>query len=271
MLVSSEQDRFQTTVYRKATDAGRCLNASSECPSRYKSSVIRAFIRRALRNCSSWELLHTEFCRIKQLLVNNGYSNTEIDKEIQLYLERELASSPKRARTGEIIHLYYKNHMSTAHKVDERVIHDIIQNNVACTNSADKLRLTIYYKNRKTSQLLIRNSPVCSDDLKRTNVVYQFACPHEDCRLRPVNYIGVTTTSLSRRLTMHLREGAPHDHMSHHHNITLTRKQLVENTSVIKSQRCTTRLPIYEALLIRERNPSLNKQLNSCATLGLWG
>ena len=41
VLVKSEQDRYETTVYRKATDMGRCLNAKSECPSRCKKSVIR--------------------------------------------------------------------------------------------------------------------------------------------------------------------------------------------------------------------------------------
>ena len=40
VLVTSEQSKFATTVYRKVTDVGRCLNASSECPSRYKTSVI---------------------------------------------------------------------------------------------------------------------------------------------------------------------------------------------------------------------------------------
>ena len=185
-------------------------------------------------------------------------------------MERENEKSPKTSHSN-IIHLYYKNHMSSAYKVDERAIRDIILNNVTCTNPADKLRMTIYYQNRKTSQLLIRNSPECRDPLKRTNVIYQFACPHEDCRLRPVNYIGVTSTSLSRRLTMHLREGAPHDHMTQHHNAKLTRKHLVDNTCIIKSQRCTARLLIHEALMIRERNPSLNKQLKSCITLSLWG
>ena len=271
VLVKSEQDRYETTVYRKATDVGRCLNANSECPSRYKKSVIRAFIRRAIRNCSSWELLHAELSRVKQVLINNGYSNSEIDTEIKTFMDSVAANSTRKRPAANLVQLFYKNHMSTAYKVDERAIRDIIFHNVKCANPADNLRLTIYYQNRKTSQLLIRNSPPCSDDMKRTNVVYQFSCTHEDCRLRSVNYIGVTTTSLSRRLTMHLREGAPHDHMTQHHNTRITRKQLVDNTRVIKSHFCTTRLLIHEALLIRDRNPALNKQLKSCVTLGLWG
>ncbi|XP_076058536.1 uncharacterized protein LOC143035554 [Oratosquilla oratoria] len=76
ILISSEDDQYQTTVYRKKTDIGRCLNAASECPQRYKLSVIRAYLRRAFRNCSSWTLFHQELSHIKQILSNNGYSNT---------------------------------------------------------------------------------------------------------------------------------------------------------------------------------------------------
>ena len=271
VLVTAEADQFTTTVHRKTTDASRCLNAKSECPTRYKTSVIRAFIKRAIRNCSTWELLHSEFGRIKQILVNNGYSNADVDSEINQYLERMQNKTQTKSSSGSTIQLYYRNFMSTAHKVDERALHEIVSNYVTCTNPSDKLKLTIYYQNQKTSQLLIRNNPMSKDKLKRTNVVYKFSCPNEDCRLRNVNYIGVTTTSLSRRLTMHLRDGAPLEHMSHQHNTPLTRKHLVDNTDIIKTQPCKRRLFIAEALLIRDQAPSLNKQLKSCITLDLWG
>ena len=55
VMVSQDGTKFATSVYRKPTDAGKCLNGKSECPSRYKTSVIRAFIRRAVKNCSSWD------------------------------------------------------------------------------------------------------------------------------------------------------------------------------------------------------------------------
>ena len=269
VLVTAEQNRFVTTVHRKGTDVGRCLSAKSECPLRYKTSVIRAFIRRAVRNCSSWQLLHVEFRRIKQILVNNGYSNSDVDEEINRYVERVVNSNTQKTQKPNQLVLYYKNYMSPAHRVDERAVRDIVRDNVKCVNATDNIRLTVYYKTRKTSSLLIRNSPNC-DKLKRTNVVYQFVCPHEDCRLRNVNYIGATTTSLSRRLTMHLRDGAPLEHMVRQHKTKLTRSDIVESTSILKSQSCTKRLFIYEALLIKHHNPPLNKQLNSCMTLGLW-
>ena len=43
-------------------------------------------------------------------------------------------------------------------------------------------------------------------------------------------YIGLTTTTLSRRLTMHLASGGPKQHALENHNLTLTRDDLVNNT-----------------------------------------
>lgn len=272
VLVQCEGGKFVTTVYRKATDTGTCLNAQSECPSRYKTSVIRSFIRRAEKYCSSWPDLHKEFNRIRQILVNNGYSNTEIDTEIRRHLDKSSGAKKEGIQRNDIT-LYYRNHMSPAHKVDERVIHEIISDCVKCVNPNDRIKLCIYYQNRKTHTLVIKNN-VLSDGnkLKKANVVYQYFCPYEDCRLHSVNYIGSTTTTLSRRLTMHLREGSPKEHMHQHHNTTLTRKQLVENTIIIASSSSPNRLRILEALHIKDKSPTINKQMvSSAVTLALWG
>ena len=164
--------------------------------------------------------------------------------------------------------LFYKNQMSTAYKTDEKVIRDIISRHVKPKDGV-KLDLIIYYKSLKVSNLLIQNNRFGKPDkLKCTNVVYQYTC--EGCKLHPTHYIGVTTTTLSRRLTMHLREGAPAKHAADVHNDRLTRRQLVDNTLILRTAHDTRRLHVYEAMYIRERSPALNKQLKSCVTLELW-
>ena len=55
--IDSSHGTFKTTVYRKPTDAGRCMNGKSECPDRYRHSVIRAYVRRAIKCCNSWTAL----------------------------------------------------------------------------------------------------------------------------------------------------------------------------------------------------------------------
>ena len=69
---------FTTKVYRKPTNIGLCLNGHSECPEKYKSSVIAAYMKRAITHCSSWKDVHHELNFVAQQLVNNGYTNRDI-------------------------------------------------------------------------------------------------------------------------------------------------------------------------------------------------
>ena len=55
--VDASEEVFKTKVYRKPTDSGHTLDGRSECPDRYKESVVRAAVHRALKYCSSWQLL----------------------------------------------------------------------------------------------------------------------------------------------------------------------------------------------------------------------
>ena len=110
-----------------------------------------------------------------------------------------------------------------------------------------------------------------NNHLQKTNVIYQYSCPEGGCRLlNRDKYIGATTTSLSRRLTMHLREGAIKKHAKEEHGQDITRKTLTENTDVIHSCNDHRRIWITEALYIREYSPHLNKQCQSTTTLSLW-
>ena len=58
--IDASDKSFTTSVFRKPTDPGRCMSGDSECPDKYKESVIRAYINRAIKHCSTWPLLHQE-------------------------------------------------------------------------------------------------------------------------------------------------------------------------------------------------------------------
>ena len=90
VLVSNDDGYLNTTVYRKPTDAGKCLNGNSECTNDYIICVLRAYIHRALKVCSTWEQMHTELTYIRQMVVNNGYSNAEFDRVCKDMMEKHL-------------------------------------------------------------------------------------------------------------------------------------------------------------------------------------
>ena len=101
--------------------------------------------------------------------------------------------------------------------------------------------------------------------------IYSYKCTLGDCALRPnCNYIGLTTTTLSRRITMHLQNGGPKTHSDTHHGQRLTRQDMVNNTTILDRCHDVRRLYILEAVYIRDRDPLINRQVNARGTLALF-
>ena len=111
-------NQYNLSVFRKATDSGKCINPKSECPDRYMSSAIRSYIHRAYKTCTSEGNLNVELNRVKQILINNGFSNLQVDQEIQKYRTKKQDDSSRINK----INVFYENQMTKANKIDERVI-----------------------------------------------------------------------------------------------------------------------------------------------------
>ena len=152
--------------------------------------------------------------------------------------------------------------------MDEKVLKDIIRRGVAPVEDSKRIDLQIYYKNRRTSNLVIRNNPNNKKRLlDKCNVVCKYTCEIANCKSQNVTYFGHTTTSLSRRLTMHLQNGNIKKHTKEVHDMPLTREMLVENTEVIDSVLNVRKLKYLEAIYINIYKPPLNVQGINCIVL----
>ena len=278
VLVERTGNTVRSSVFRKPTDIGRCLNALSECPDRYKVSVVKGFLFRARNICSDKPAFLTELNRSKQILVNNGYSNQMIDSEIKKFLRRDstthvqatattsaiTTTSTATSTAGSTHKIFYMNFMNPIYKKNEAAIRKIVKDNVRAVNSNDKLQLIIYYKSLKTRDLIMKNnlSPKLRD-LARTNLIYDFTCSIDGCKhlpIRQVRYSGLTTCTLSRRLSFHLQKGAIQKHCESVHGRPITREEIVSMTKARYFLRDIVRLEILEALIIRLEDPEVNKQ-----------
>ncbi|XP_045104384.1 uncharacterized protein LOC123499916 [Portunus trituberculatus] len=265
ILVTASNYGFKTTVFTKPTNQGLCLNGDSECPKRYLTSTISAYVRRALTHCSTWAETHQELERVTQVLVNNGYSNTHVSQTIKNYLDR-WHNQQDTPREEEKIKLYYRGYMSTDYRTEEKVMKDIIYKNVAPTDENTRITLTIYYKSRKTSQLLLRNRPAdYKTPLQEDHVIYQHTCNSKECG--PCSYIGMTRTTLSRRLTCHLSSGAIKQHYNGRNHNQITLQNLVDNTVIIDRENDPRRLFFLEAIYINIMQPSINIQTENLQIL----
>ena len=266
VLVDTNNHVFNTTVYKKETNKGFCLNANSECINKYKYSVISSYVTRAFKITKTWQDFHLECQKMKQILVNNNFTNTMVDQQIKNFLQQKL-NNQKNQNSKDIINIFYQNQTHKNCHLDEKILKDIVKNNIRPNGKNKKININIYYKNNKTHSLVMKNnhSPPTSD-LNKNNIIYEFTCPLEKTNSNNKcqgKYIGMTTTTLLKRLKAHKYNGSIKQHFIDHHNEKITQQHLEENTSII--DRATNRRQLYikEALIISKSKPSINIQYSS--------
>ncbi|XP_069169309.1 uncharacterized protein [Procambarus clarkii] len=79
VTVMERNGGFHTAVFTNEVNIGIYLSANSECPVRNKRSVVNAYIDRVLSHSTEWKQVDQELCRVRQVLVNNGFSNRYIE------------------------------------------------------------------------------------------------------------------------------------------------------------------------------------------------
>ena len=274
VLVEEVNGTLKTTVYRKPTDQGTCMNASGESPNQYKLSVIKGFLFRAKTLNSDRKDMLLEISRAKQILINNGYSNTLIDGEIRNFLKHE---SVQKQVLPEIKHnVYYRNFMNTRYKSEEIALKKIIKSCVTMKQANNKLNVIIYYKTTKTKELFMKNNLLPKPrELAKSHLVYEFDCQEGECLHLPppeARYTGLTTCTLSRRLSLHLQNGAIKSHFETKHDRKITRDEIVQWTKIRFQERDVDRLEILEALIILQEDPAINRQYTGkMRTLKVYG
>ena len=77
------------------------------------------------------------------------------------------------------------------------------------------------------------------------------------------SYIGLTQTTLKQRLSSHFYKGSIYDHFLSHHGLRPNKIQLQDNTTILSKATDRYRLSIKEALLISQKQPTINRQFET--------
>ena len=166
--------------------------------------------------------------------------------------------------------------MNPDYKKDELILKKIIKNHVTVLNRSDQIKLIIYYRSRKTRDLVMKNNLTPKlRDLARTNLIYDFHCTIDECAHLPrseVQYSGLTTCTISKRLSYHLQAGAILNHVLEKHGRKINRTEIVAMTKARYYQNDLKRLETLEALIILKEDPWINRQdTGKTRTLKLYG
>ena len=84
---------FTTSIHRKHTYTGLITKWHSFVPRSYKISTISSMIYRAIKICSTYELMHDEFTFIENICIENGYPEPVVKSLIRKTLRRYFEKS----------------------------------------------------------------------------------------------------------------------------------------------------------------------------------
>ena len=262
VLIQQKEGGFNTTVYTKTTNTGRCLNARGECPDTYKKSVVSAYVKRAFTHCTSWKAVHSELDRIRQLLTNNGYPDSMIEESIKKKMnEFCLEAKANNTNKEETLVVYHRLTYGSAYKDECQALRGIFDRGITPKQPIKNIHLRLYSKPNLVSSMIMKNSTAAGRAKEMcTNVVYKFTCSEEMCKSPSKDYVGHTKTTLRKRMLAHRNQGAIHQHFIDVHDRKPTLQELIEGTQTIHKESNYSRLLISEAVSIALQKPTLNIQ-----------
>lgn len=266
VLVRKCGNMFSTSVFIKDTNQGDCINYNGLCPDKYKVSVIKTLLHRGFHVCSDWASFHLEINRLKQLLTNNNFPMSIIDSTVNNFLQNKVDNN-QPVLTHTNIDLFYESQMHSGYKQEEKQLQLLIKKHLEPIEEDHRIRLLIYYKNKKLKNLLIKNNiSSISDTAQRHHVVYSYKCEKDGCN--SANYVGYTACTVTERFKMHTQNGSIKKHiLDAHSQSKVTRQELINCTTILRSCNTKRQLIMTEAVLIKELQPDLNSQEEGCDRL----
>ena len=235
----------KSTVFRKKTDTNVILNYQAVTPTSWKKGLVKCFMHRAKSICSDKTLFDEEMENLKVIFNKNGYPDSFFDRAKREFINKEDDDRRSEKEKKPIVKIPYigKPSILYAKRLKKLLMREKfpeIQPIYETTKIQDSFKL----KDDQPKEIL-------------SNIVYDFTCSGDPS----IHYVGHTSRSLRERFLEHIRGGtAISDHISMC-DACGTKGVTLENFQVIQRCRTKTESLIHEAMLIKQRNPALNRQL----------
>ena len=178
-LVSRDENKLRTTIYRKPTHTDRLLDQSSYNPTSHKATTIQTLTRRAQLVCDSTDSLTNETNRLNNVFSKNNYNADFIRRNTYKPAEHNGANAnPTPVTTATIPYI----------KGTSKTIAQILR----------PYNIRVAHKPITTLRQLLTNVKDKDEPNDRQGAVYKIKCC--DCQ---ATYIGETCRNLNTRLTEH--------------------------------------------------------------------
>ena len=259
LVTRSDDNKIETTVYRKPTNTDIYINWNEHAPIEWKKSTLKTLIRRAKSVCSTEKLLQDEIKHLKDVFCNlNNYPKQFVKRIInELFNDKDKKDEtstlndqdkPKEDMKQLQLTLPYSGKKGT-HLMSKMKKH--LQKQLP-----DNVKTRIAYKCKKLStRFQIKDK---TNFPHKNNVVYKINCPERDCT---ESYVGETKRRIQERIIDHNNRDKnsrvlKHSRETNHHHVWQ------DNFTIIGSNyKSDFKRKISEALFIKRHKPSLNSQV----------
>lgn len=221
--------------------------------------MFKSLVNRALRLCSTWNLVHTEIQNVRSMLLRNCFPSWILDRIIKSLLNSFV--NP-RVQFGPVRERWYLG-LPYLGKQTELVRRKIIQ---ICKRFVPHKDVIVYFKKGRCISDLFRLKDVTPFEL-RSRVVYQYTCP--SCH---ASYIGQTGRHLRHRIAEHMGvshltskevKNKVHSNIREHGLLCSGSNCARQNFSILASGNNEQELLVKERLLISRHKPTLNGNTGS--------
>ncbi len=239
---------FETSVHRKSTYTGLCLNFHALCPEIWKKGLIKCLLNRAFLVCSTWKLFHEEVCKLKEFFLKNAYPVHYFERIVKDFLSHKLNNTKVASDSNDKKILFKLPYVGKPSLILKRKLQKILK--------SQNINVNIVFTSFKVANYFSLKDK--TDSLLRSSLIYLFKCSVDP----NLSYIGKTKRYLVRRIDEHSkRNSAIHDHL---HSCTNCTPYNINNSfSVLHRSNNDVDLLILESLYIKQHSPFLNKQLSN--------
>ena len=184
----TNDNKVETSVYRKATCTNIYINWHSHFPSNWKIGTLRNLIKRAKSISSSELLLRNEISYLRNIFTAyNDFPlkvvNNIIDQEL-LQLVQQETTKPENKETQQTLQLMVPYSGNQGHKLLSRM-----KKQLKKTRPEDVNTMISYRSTKLSTKFPVKDK---TDYQYKNNVVYHSKCPSEGCH---ENYFEETNRS----------------------------------------------------------------------------
>lgn len=254
MNITKNGSTLQTSVYRKPTNTGLFLHYDSHVDQRYKIGLLKTMLNRAYRLSSTWKAFIDECEILKTTFAHLHYPANLIDSTIKRFINNQATDS----RSSEKKEHYSENEENIRIVIPfkDQKSADNTKKQLQHLGSKIGTRLQPVFTSRKIGSLLKSREP------KPKLISEQCVVYHFKCGLCDMDYVGYINRHLHQRVAEHgSLNSSIGKHMHEDHG--MSKPNLNNNFSVLKKCRNKFDCLIYEMLIIKELQPTLNVQSDS--------